>query len=314
MKKPIKIVTAVLCILAMAVFAACTTSPDTTEATATPSANVPAYDRDGFPFTMPTSTNTIVSIGPSNTEILVGLGFADAIIQTDMFSAGIPGIASDIATLDMMALDMERIISLNPCVVFVAGLARVYGEMEPLAVVSDVGISVVYIPTSTSIAEIKEDILFISAVMGRHSQGEAIVADMTEEINFFRQLGESVTQRRTVYFEISPAPFMFSFGTGTFLHEMIELVGATNIFGDQYSWLGVADEVLLDLNPDIIFTTTDFIDDPVGEIKSRSGWDSITAVQNGDVFQVNADASQRPSQNIVIALREIAAAVHPDEF
>jgi len=95
---------------------------------------------------------------------------------------------------------------------------------------------------------------------------------------------------------------------------MIELVGATNVLGDQYSWLGVADEVLLALNPDIILTSTDFLDDPVGEIKSRSGWDTITAVQNGHVFRIDANASSRPSHNIVIALREIAAAVHPEEF
>jgi len=309
MKNTIKRTIAILFAFAViAAFAACQTDTDSTPNDTQPTALT--HDRDGFPFTPPASTDTIISIGPSNTEILVELGFASAIIQTDTHSAGIPGIANDIATLDMMALDMERIISLNPCVVFVVGLARVYGEMEPLAAVSAVGIPVVYIPTSVSIADILDDILFIAAATNRQAQGEAIVAAMTEEIEFFRQLGESATERRTVYFEISPAPFMFSFGTGTFLHEMIELVGAENVFGDQYSWLGVADEVLLALNPDIILTTTDFLDDPIGEIKSRQGWGAITAVQNGDVFQINADASQRPSQNIVLALREIAAAVH----
>ena len=277
-------------------------------------ANILAYDRDGFPFTAPQNVNTIISIGPSNTEVLVALGFGEAIIQTDRFSADVPGISEDIATLDMMSLDLERIISLNPCVVFVTGMTRVGGEMDPLAAVSAVGITVVYMPSSASIAAIKEDILFIAAVMDVYENGATIVAEMAEEIEFFRQLGESVTEPRTVYFEISPAPFMFSFGSGTFLHEMIELVGAINVFSDQQGWLGVADEVLLDLNPDVILTSTDFLDDPIGEIKSRAGWDNITAVQNGDVFIINTSASNRPNHNIVIALREIAAAVHPGEF
>jgi len=309
MKKSITFI--VLCVLAVTVFAACTTP---TEEPVYEQAVTPTYDRDGFPFTMPNQVNNIISIGPSNTEVLVELGFVDAIIQTDMFSSDVPGISEDIATLDMMSLDLERIISLNPCIVFVTGMTRVGGEMDPLAAVSAAGITVVYMPSSASIAAIKEDILFIATVVGAMDVGEAIVANMTEEINRIRAIGNNVTERRTVYFEISPAPFMFSFGSGTFLHEMIELVGAVNVFGDQEGWLGVADEVLLALNPDVILTSTNFLDDPIDEIKTRSGWDSITAVQNGNVFIINTSASNRPNHNIVIALREIAAAVHPDEF
>ena len=345
MKKPITII--ILCLLAIAVFAACTTSPASPEATTPEGAApletpptlpepeyqeepeydepeyeeliyeqvaIPTYDREGFPFTMPEQVNTIISIGPSNTEVLVELGFVDSIIQTDRFSADVPGISEDIATLDMMSLDLERIISLNPCIVFVTGMTRVGGEMDPLSAVSAVGITVVYMPSSASIAAIKEDILFMATVVGVRETGEAIVADMTQEIDRIREIGDRVTERRTVYFEISPAPFMFSFGSGTFLHEMIELVGATNVFGDQEGWLGVADEVLLALNPDVILTSTDFLDDPIDEIKARSGWDTITAVQNGDVFIIDTSSSNRPNHNIVIALREIAAAVHPDEF
>ena len=303
MKKSITII--ILCVIAMAVFAACTTSPESPEATTTPT-----YDRDGFPFTMPEQVNTIISIGPSNTEILVELGFAGSIIQTDSHSAGIPGIADDIATLDMMSLDLERIISLNPCIVFVTGMTRVYGELDPLAAVSAVGITVAYMPSSTSIAAIKEDILFVAAAVDAMDAGQAIVASMTEELDRIRVLGDNIGERPTVYFEISPAPHMFSFGSGTFMHEMIELVGGINVFGDQEGWMGVADEVLLDINPDIIFTSTNFIDDPIGEIKSRPGWDTITAVQNGAVFPVSTNASNRPSHNIIIALLELAEAIH----
>jgi iron complex transport system substrate-binding protein len=137
---------------------------------------------------------------------------------------------------------------------------------------------------------------------------------MAEEIERIRVIGESITTRRTVYFEISPAPHMFSFGTGTFLHEMIELVGAINIFGDQEGWIGVADEVLLGLNPDVIITSVNFIDDPIDEIINRPGWSNITAVANGDIFLVDTDSSNRPSQNIIYALREIAIAIYPDKF
>ena len=95
---------------------------------------------------------------------------------------------------------------------------------------------------------------------------------------------------------------------------MLEIAGAVNIFGDQNDWIGVADEVLLEKNPDVIFTSASFIDDPVNEIMNRPGWDAITAVQNGDVFTIDSNSSNRQSQNIIKALQEIAKAVYPDKF
>ena len=276
----------------------------------------PAYDREGFPLVLPEEINAIISIGPSNTEILMALGFGAQIIYTDRFSNDVPGIRPEIAVLEMMALDAEFILNAQPDVIFITGMTRAHGDDHPLRLVSDAGISVIYMPSSTSIAAIIEDIRFIAAVMGAHGGGEAIVADMQAEIDSIRQITENIAddERRTVYFEISPAPFMFSFGSGTFLHEMIELVGGINIFADREGWLPVADEVLLPLNPDVILTSTNFLEDPIAEIADRPGWSVMTAVQNGDIFQIDTASSNRPSHNIIRALREMAQAVHPDLF
>lgn len=276
--------------------------------------NRPAYDREGFAITLPDEINTIVSIGPSNTEILVELGFGDFVIATDFFSGNVPGIAPDISVLDMMALDAEFIIDLHPCVIFITGMTRAPGADDPLWLVSAAGISVIYLPTSASIADIMEDIRFIAAVMEANAAGEAIIADMQAELDIIAEIAAGISGTRTVYFEISPAPWMFSFGSGTFLHEMLALVGAINIFADEEGWMGLSDEVLLVANPDVILTSTDFIDDPIGEIMGRPGWDVITAVQNADVFMIDADASSRPSHNIIYALWQMARAIHPAYF
>jgi iron complex transport system substrate-binding protein len=192
-------------------------------------------------------------------------------------------------------------------------MTRVGGE-HPLQIVEEAGKCLVFIPSSSSIEGIKEDIRFIAAVMGVADKGDAIVADMESEIEAIRAIGNTITDKKTVYFEISPAPWMISFGNTTFLHEMIELIGAVNIFADRVSWMTVSDEVILDANPDIILTSTDFIDDAIGEIMGRPGWDRITAIQNEAVFYIDTDSSNRPSHNIVIALRQMAQAIYPDLF
>ncbi|MCL2202435.1 MAG: ABC transporter substrate-binding protein [Defluviitaleaceae bacterium] len=295
-----------------------TPSP-TPAATPTPEEPAPARvrpdtDREGYAISLPDEINTIISIGPSNTEILVALGLSDRIIAADMFSADVVGIPDRISTeLDMMGLDAEYIVNLMPDLVLITGMTRVGGD-DPLAPVSAAGITVIYMPISVSIAAIMEDIRFIAAVMEANEAGEGIISTMQGSIDEIGQIAATIAETRTVYFEVSPAPWMFSFGTETFLNEMIELVGATNIFAGQVGWIPVTDEVLLEANPDVILTSTDFLDDPLGEIMERPGFNVITAVQNGDVFQIDANASNRPSHNIVIALRQIAEAVFPEYF
>lgn len=272
----------------------------------------PTIDREGYAITLPDEINTILALGPSNAEILVAMGLGNKIIGVCMDSSDVPGLPPNISTSlsFWMDIDVEYVIELMPDIVFVTGLTRA-GGTDPLYAAAAAGISVIYMPTSETIEAVMEDIRFIAAVMETDEQGEAIVTAMQAEIDEIIAIAATITQPRTVLFELFPG---WSIGTGTFIHEMIELVGATNIFADQEGWIAVSEEVVLDANPDVILTAADFLDDPVAEIIERPGFDTIAAVQNNNVFQVDANSSQRPSQNITRALREIAQAVFPEYF
>ena len=275
----------------------------------------PETDREGSPLTLPDQINTIVTLGPSNAEILVALGFSDKIIAVDRFSADVAGLGAGVPRdFGIMDFDAEYITDLMPDIIFASGIARGGEAGDPLAPLSDVGITVIHMPSSTSIMGVMDDIRFIAQVMEASEAGEAVIADMQAEIDAVQAIAAGITTTRTVYFELSPPPWLVSFGTGTFLHEMLEIVGAVNIFADQEGWVSISEEVLLELNPDVILTSVDFIDDPIAEIMERPGFDTITAVREEAVFLIDANASNRPSQNIVIALRQIAEAVFPEYF
>jgi iron complex transport system substrate-binding protein len=137
---------------------------------------------------------------------------------------------------------------------------------------------------------------------------------MEAELKRIGDIGASIADKKSVYFEISAAPYMYSFGRGVFLNEMIELIGARNIFADQVSWMPVGDEAVPAANPDCVLTNVDYMDDPIGEIMSRSGWDAITAVKNSAVYQIDANASSRASHHIIKALNEMAKAVYPELY
>lgn len=269
-------------------------------------------DRSGSPIELPQEINHVVAIGPSNTEILIALGFADYIVGADDFSVGIPGLPEGIPLFSMMAPDGEQLINLEPDLVFVSGSGP--GEDERFQPLIEVGITVVSIPASSSIDEIKEDIRFIAAVMGATENGDQIIADMEAEINQIREIGATITEPLRVYFEIGAPPYMFSFGTGVFLNEMIEVIGAENIFAEEEGWISVTDEVILELNPDVILTNVFYLDDPVADVMGRPGWSEIAAVQNGRVHFIDADSSSRPTHNIIRALQEMARAIYPDRY
>jgi len=272
-----------------------------------------ALDREGNSITLPKNIEKIISLGPSNTEILVALGHGGKIIAVDTYSDNIPGTDPGIPMFDMLAPDGEQLINLQPDVIFVTGMSR-EGGGNLLKSVSDSGICVIYIPSSSSIEAIKEDIMYIAAVMDTESLGEEIVSGMESAIADFRKTGESIAERRKVYFEIEAAPHLCTFGDGVFLNELIEIIGADNVFGGQNSWFRPTDESVLHADPDVILTSVNYIEDPVGEIKSRPGWNEITAVKNNEVYFIDTDSSNRPSHNIIKAMDEMARAVYPDIY
>ena len=314
-----RIATMLLIFCMLLALAACgnNTPPVEESKTSPPEENpAPAIDKDraGNEITLPAKIEKVMAFGPSNSEILVALGEGDKLIAIDTYSTNIEGLSADLPQFDMMTPDAEQIVVLKPDVIFITGMSKLTGEEDPYKPISDTGVCVIYIPTSESIDAIKEDIQFIADVMGQSAKGAELVSTMEKEIEAVKKIGDTITDKKKVYVEISAAPYMYSFGTGVFMHEMLELIGAENVFADQQSWISVSDEVILSKNPDVILSTVNYIDDPVGEIMARAGWNAVTAVANEAVYQVSTDATNRPSQNITKALQEMAKAIYPDKY
>lgn len=270
-------------------------------------------DREGNQFTVPEKTDKIISMAPSITETLIDLGLGDKIIAIDKYSVGIEGLAEGLPTYDIMAPDTESITALKPDVIFASGMSRAKGD-DPFKPVTDMGVTMTYIPSSNSIQGIKDDIIFIGEVTGTEEKAKTIVSDLEKAISDITDKIGDKKSGKTVYFEIAAAPNMYSFGKGTFLNEIIELLGAENILADQDSWVAVSEEVVLQKNPEIIFTNVDYLDDPISEILNRNGWDVINAVKNKQVYQIDKNSSSHPNEFVVKAISEMAKALYPDLF
>lgn len=263
-----------------------------------------------------TEVGRIISTSPSNTEILVGLGLTDKIVAVDKYSTDIEGLNADIPQLELSNPDAETILALEPDLIITSEINHVGNAENPFSMLEESGIDVLYIPTSTSIEGIYSDIEKIAAATGTTAQGEALINGMKEKISVISEIAKTIpeSERKTVYFEISPAPSLFSFGKETFLNEMIELIGATNIFGNETGWISPSEETILKDNPDVILSNVNYIENPIEEIKGRAGWGNLTAVKENQIFMINTNAASRPSQNVIIALEEMAQAIYPNYY
>lgn len=273
----------------------------------------PDADRAGNAIALPGEVNTIVSLAPSTTEIIIDLGLADKLVAIDTYSAFYWPELAELPQYDMMAPDNEQLALLKPDIVFVTGMSYAEGE-NPFAALISLGVCVAEIPSSTSIAGIRDDVQFIADCLGVSDAGAALVSDMDATLAEVKTIGDAIAEKKTVMFEISALPYLYSFGQGTYLNELIELIGAVNVLGDQEGWISVTEESALAMNPDVILTSVDYIEDPVGEILSREGWDDVTAVKNEAVYAIDAKTSNLPNTHIVEALIEMALAVYPQEY
>lgn len=271
-------------------------------------------DRSGNKVEVPSKIEKIISTAPSNTEVIVDLGLGDKLVAVDNYSENIKGINKDATKIDFSHPDAEAIIALEPDIIVASGHNSTESGEDPFKLISESGIPVVYIPSSDSIDGIYKDIEFISTTLNVSDKGDKLISDMKSEINRIAEIGSKIKDKKSVYFEIAPAPSLYSFGKDTFLNEMIEIIGAKNIFDDQKSWISPSAESVIDKNPDVILTNVSYTDNPVDEIKNRDGFAEVNAVKNNDVYQIDADSSSRPSNHIILALKQMAKAVYPDQY
>ena len=272
-------------------------------------------DRAGNEIKIPERIDKIICLSPSSTEILIDIGEAYKIISVDSYSKEILEKNnidySEMQIFDMMNPDAEKIISINPDIIFVNTFS-VFSGKSSIDIIKSLGLTVAVIPNSDTLAGIEDDIYFLGEVLKLEDKAEEIVFEMKENIEKIKSIGDKIEDKKSIYFEIGAMPNLYSFGTNVYLDDMINIIGAKNIFEDRNSWIAVSEESVLSANPDIIFTSVDYIDNPVSEILNRHAWQNIKAIQKKQVYFI--PSSSLPNHNIIKSLVLMAKSIYPNEY
>lgn len=297
--------------LLVLIIAGCSnSSQETTEDETTESESYTVVDDRGVEVTFEKIPETVISLQPSNTEILFELGVGDKVIGVTDYDK-YPEEVKDIEKVsDTRTVNSERVVELNPDVVF----AYTSGGEAQIQQLEASGLKVFVIESASSIEDVYGDIAQIAEVMSVEDKGKEVIESIKARFAAIQEKTKGIDNKKKVYFEISPSPDIWSIGSDTFQQELIEAAGVDNIYADQKGWFSVSEEDVIHRNPEVIITTVYYTDDPAGEILSRQGWESITAIQNGAVYELNADIIDRPGPRIAEATELIAKAIYPELF
>lgn len=258
---------------------------------------------------------TVVSLAPAVTQQLLDMELGDKLVAVDTNSSWMfADQVGHLPAMDLMAPDIEVLLELNPDLIFVTGMGTDAGGTALDSLVEEHGMTVISLSSPSTLQGVMDDVQMVADRMGESEKGVALVKGMQGKIDEVKAIADNISEKKTVYFEISPAPDLYTTGTGTFLAEMVELAGGENVFGSLEGWASVSEEEVLDKNPDVILTNADWMEDPVGDILARPAWSNCTAVKDGAVYLIDGNTSSQPNTHVVEAMVEIAKALYPEEY
>lgn len=285
---------------------------ETTEETTTKTASDAPYtvtDDRGEELEFEQAPETIVSLIPSNTEIVFALDAGDQLVGVTDYD-NYPEAAQDIERVsDSVEFNAEKIIQLDPDVV----LAYSTGEAPPaLSQLEDVDIPVFVIESATSFDEVYGDIEQIASVLAKEEKGAEVIEGIQSQIENVQERLAAVEEQKEVYVEISPSPEIYTTGKSTFMQEILDHAQVTNAFEDLEGWPSISEEEVITRDPEVILTTVSYVEDAVGDIEARDSWSAVEAIENDEVHFIDSDITSRPGPRIGEAVQLVAETVYPE--
>lgn len=269
----------------------------------------------GRQVTLAKPAQRIVSLAPSNTEILFAIGAGSQVVGRDSFSdypaeaKNVPDIGGSLGTLNP-----EVILAQRPDLVLAAPITA----PEQIASLAKAGLTVYVLPNPKTYSDLYANLETAGKLTGHDSEAASLIASLKARVETVTSKVANVTTRPVVYYELDAtdpsAPY--TSGPGTFVNLVIQDAGGTN-FGANLNgdYVQVSIEQLLAHQPDIILLGDSLYGGITADmVKARAGWDSLQAVKDAKIFPFDDNLVSRPGPRLVDGLETMAKLLHPELF
>ena len=243
----------------------------------------------------------IVSVGPSNTEILHALGLGKRIVGVDRWSdypprvQRLPRVGSD------LRVDAPAVAALQPDMVIVS--LHVPGMEDNLPQLETNGLRYVAVG-GVGLDGVWEDIRVIGRFLCREQRAERLIAEMQTRMKQVKGAASGLK----VHWEWSAHPVVAA--RRSWITELLHMVGAQNAYADLdvESVRVTLDEVRM-RDPDVVVACWCGVRQlpSLERVLRRPGWDAVGAFQQRRVVVMSEAYFGRPGPRLVQGLEQLAA-------
>ena len=292
-----------LLVLALILLVACST--------ATPKPTGATIDDLGRSVNIGKIPQRIISLSPSNTEILFALGLGDSVVGVTEYCNYPPEALDKAKVGEFYKPDIERIIALHSDLI----LADSIHAKEVILALEERGLTV-FALAPENLDGILEDIQMVGRITGKEQEASELVNQMGSRIKAVTDKTENLQERPRLFYITWHDP-LWTIGVGTFIHELVEKAGGVNIFQDVTGHKAVDIELVIARNPEVIIACAGHgaaRDEPFDWAESEPKLQPTEARKNNRIHQIDADLVSRPGPRIVDALEWFAYFIHPEIF
>ena len=294
--------------------------PPSVEATPTP---IPATtypvtltDDEGREVTLDTEPQRIVSLAPSNTEIVCALDACDRIVGVNDYRDGFPddvlAALEDVPNVaSFTGVDREAVVNIEPDLVLAAG--NNLTAPADVGALTELGFPVLVLYPE-SLDEVYADIERVGEALDAQAEAADVVTGMRDRVAAVTDAVAGEDRPRTFYEVSLFSGSIYTAGEGSFLASLIEIAGGDPILGDATT-TAIQLEDLVAADPELILLGDAAYDPSITaeSVARRQGWGEMTAVVEGRVIPMPEDILiTRPGPRIVDGLEALARAIHPE--
>ena len=256
------------------------------------------------------SYKRIVSLMPSNTEILYELGLGKDIVGVSTVDDYPKDVKKKKKQFDTMNLNKEALLKVKPDLIL-AHESQKGTSKKVLDSLEKNGVKVVYVKDAQSLDQTYETFKQIGKVTGREHEANELVDETKHNVEKVIKSVPRHHRSQSVFMEVSSKPEIYTAGKHTFFDDMLAQLDAKNSFSNIEGWKPVDKESIIKKNPDILISTEGLSkSDYYKVIKKRDGFRQIKAVKNGRIETVNGDEISRPGPRIDEGLKQLRDAIY----
>jgi iron complex transport system substrate-binding protein len=255
----------------------------------------------------------IVSLAPSNSEILFALGLADRVVAVTDYCNYPPEAEAKPTIGGFSTPNIEEIVALSPDLVLAT--SRHEGKIIPQ--LEGKGVTV-FALNPTTLDEVLEAILVTGEIAGVTEKASELVAGMQQRIEAItgKTVGLSPEQRPRTFYVLWHDPLKTA-GSGTLQDELIQKAGGINIARELADYANISLEVVVKENPEVIIAGAGHgsgEDQTFQYAKAEPRLRDTDARRNNRIYAIDADLPSRQGPRIVEGLEMFARFIHPELF